>query len=452
LVQLDYSTIEPIQISEDRTAIFYQGLLSTIRFSSLYLLFTVFSSWTDEDVIGSPYAIRNYTVNPAIGTKANLITFRNRLSTLGIQLFVDLVPNHSAVDMSSVSTNMSLYIRAPPSLNPPYDPKVYLPNGVAYGRDPYSGAWTDTAQYNLWDMNMRSQLTSFLLTCAEVADGVRCDMAMLLINDVINQTWHTQLDAWNYKWPATEYWRDAVSTVKQKYPSFTFLAEVYWGREQQLLDMGFDFMYDKDGLYNRLADGNLDNLRSYVRSTDFTHLTHFTENHDEDRAIAHFGGIARANAATVVSMTLPGMRFYFMGQTEGKANKLDVHLRRSADEAVNDEVVKFYAALQASLRSSVFHTGRWMYQTVRDEDGTSWRLMSWKWKEGTNKRLIEVNYSDQYGSGRILCDDAGENAHDDTVTLRDELNDATYERSVTELKTQGLFVTLEPWKAHIFNY
>jgi hypothetical protein len=29
----------------------------------------------------------------------------------------------------------------------------------------------------------------------------------------------------------------------------------------------------------------------------------------------------------LVTFTLPGMRFYFMGQREGYANRLDIHLR-----------------------------------------------------------------------------------------------------------------------------
>lgn len=329
---------------------------------------------------------------------------------------------------------------------------LYLPNGVAYGRDPYSGAWKDTAQFNIWEPKMRAQLLEFMKTCASIADGIRCDMAMLLINDVFAQTWGPQLRAWDYNQPATEFWSDAIATIKRAYPNFKLMAEVYWGRETQLLKMGFDFMYDKDGLYNRLSDGNLDNLRGYIKGTNLTQMTHFTENHDEDRGIAHFKSVARAGAAAVASMTLPGMRFYWQGQMEGKKNKLEVHLRRPLDEPVKPDVQQFYARLQKSLSHNVFRTGTWNYFDPKDIDGTSWRFLSWKWKEGKEKRLCIINYSDAQGSARFILSDAAEKASGQTVKVVDELNNATYERNVDELKNQGLFVTLAPWQAHIFNY
>ena len=97
--------------------------------------------------------------------------------------------------------------------------------------------------------------------------------------------------------------------------------------------------------YDRLAAGNLDDIRGYISglSIDYHHHTArckslaklkialiselVVENHDEPRAASFFGSNWRADAAALVTMTLPGMRFYFQGQREGYRNKLDVHLR-----------------------------------------------------------------------------------------------------------------------------
>lgn len=70
-------------------------------------------------------------------------------------------------------------------------------------------------------------------------------------------------------------------------------------------------MYDKEGLYDTLSDGNLDKIRNYINNVNLNTGTHFVENHDEGRAAGHFGSNWRANAAGLVSFTLPGMRFHF---------------------------------------------------------------------------------------------------------------------------------------------
>ena len=100
-----------------------------------------------SDIIASPYQVLEYTVNQQeIGTDNDLINLRQQLNAMGLKLMLDFVPNHSAVDNPLVETNSSMFILAPPNLSPPYDAYSYLPNGVAYGKDGYFPAWTDTAQ------------------------------------------------------------------------------------------------------------------------------------------------------------------------------------------------------------------------------------------------------------------------------------------------------------------
>jgi len=134
------------------------------------------SGWTMDDVIGSPYAIVEYVTNPQLGTDDDLAALKRKLNSLGLKLMLDFVPNHSAVDCPWTSSNPDYYIRAAQS-GPPYDPTRYLPSGLAFGWGGYGAAWTDTAQYNYWNPNLRSAMITNLKKVASLSDYIRCDVA-----------------------------------------------------------------------------------------------------------------------------------------------------------------------------------------------------------------------------------------------------------------------------------
>jgi len=175
------------------------------------------------------------------------------------------------VDCPYTSSNINYYVRAPSGT---VDSNKYLSNGIAYGSSCSGcGSWTDTAQYNIWNQDTQQVRIQELLQVAALSDGIRCDMAYLLLNDVFQQTWNTELSAWGYKRPSSEWWATAIQTVKSKYPDVIFLAEVYdpWGTNLQ--QCGFDFTYDK-GLYDRLGNGNLDDIRSWLTQNSIQYLQH----------------------------------------------------------------------------------------------------------------------------------------------------------------------------------
>jgi hypothetical protein len=58
---------------------------------------------------------------------------------------------------------------------------------------------------------------------ATQCDGVRCDMAMLVLPDVFERTWGRR---------ATLFWPRAIASVRERVPGFCFMAEVYWDLEQ----------------------------------------------------------------------------------------------------------------------------------------------------------------------------------------------------------------------------
>jgi hypothetical protein len=120
--------------------------------SNKQLMLQVLPGYTQSDIIGSPYAVVNYTCNPQLGSDADIMAFKKKINAMGLKLMLDFVPNHSAVDCPYTTTNPEYYIRAPKGSQPPYDPNIYLPNGIAYGSSCSGcGSWQDTAQFNYWE-------------------------------------------------------------------------------------------------------------------------------------------------------------------------------------------------------------------------------------------------------------------------------------------------------------
>jgi len=301
-------------------------------------------------------------------------------------------------------------------------------------------------------LDLRKSMIQNLLKVASFSDYIRCDMAYLALNDQIKIIWSSALSYWGFQEPSTEFWQDAITQVKQAY-DVQFLGEVYNPWQTKLQQVGFDFTYDKT-LYDNLAGGNLDNIRIYITTTPLNfhqHSAHFVENHDEPRAAAFFGSNMRADAANAVSMTLPGMRFYFLGQENGLFNKLDVHLRRATTEADHPGVPQYYRAFIAAVAKPVFHLGTWNYRNVGGS-GLSWRLMAWEWVYNSEKVLAVINYSDRQGQGSIVCPLAQPVGGNDTIPVTELLTGTVYPRSAKEMSTSGLYVIVNPWAVQLFQY
>eukprot|EP01132_Coremiostelium_polycephalum_P005236 gene5236-6517_t len=414
----------------------------------------VLPGYTVDDIIGSPYAVTNYSVNTQLGSEQDLINLRKMLNEMGLLLMLDFVPNHTAVDSVMMSENIDYFIRAPQSSSPPYDPNTYLPNGVAYGSAGWGGAWMDTAQLNIWNPETAKARIQQLLTVASFADAIRCDMAYLLLNSLFGQNWQSQLSSWGYTQPADEWWQTAISIVKGVYPDIIFLAEVYHPWEQPLQDVGFDYTYDKM-LHDYLGGGNLDQVKGWIsgNSLNFTtHSAHFISNHDEPRGANFFGSWWRSDAAALITYTLPGLRFFWWGDFEGYSNQLDVHLRREESEPAIGTAQGFYQNLTSIVSDPVFKYGDFQYLNVGGSD-SSWPLIAYKWNYQGEKRLCVLDFSDTEGSGYIVLDDAEAGPDgNDTIPVTDLLSGTTYYRSAQELRTQGLYVIINTWYGQIFKY
>jgi hypothetical protein len=242
------------------------------------------------------------------------------------------------------------------------------------GRDPYFPAWTDVAQLNAFDPGLRQAVLETLLDIASQCDGVRCDMAMLVTNEVFARTW-------NRTPPQTEYWRGAIAGVRERNPGFLFIAEAYWDMEWKLQQQGFDYCYDKR-LCDRLKNGDAASIRAHL-GADISYqsrLIRFLENHDEQRAAGAMPE-DRHRAAALAVARLPGAKLWHEGQFEGRKIKLPVQLARRPEEPVHPGLLTFYRELLKMRRG-----GReWRLASEGDD-----RILAWTWDEA--ERMV-VNFS-----------------------------------------------------------
>ena len=405
--------------------------------------------WTIDDVVGSPYSIQDYVPDPRLGTWSEIDAVRGKLRDRNMGLILDFVPNHTGPDHPWIQSHPEYYIQgtlADFRRNPEAFFLAELEHStlfIARGKDPYFPAWPDTAQLNYFNPSTRAAMRDTLKKVSAHCDGVRCDMAMLCLNEVFAKTWGPLIE--DFKTPAEEFWPTAIAAL----PDFVWLAEVYWDLEWRMQQLGFNFTYDKR-LYDRLRDGSPRDVRLHLKS-DLSYqnrMARFLENHDEVRAAAAFGR-ERLPAIATIAATLPGLRFYQHGQLQGKKLHLPIQLGRAPNEAADLEVSKLYAKLLKISSHEVFHQQDWKLLDASANGDASYRnLVAYRWQSGQDVRLVVVNLGDTASQGRIYLGaplDASRR-----YLFSDLLNDKDYEREGKDLAGNGLFVRLEPYRAHVF--
>jgi len=402
-----------------------------------------------EDNIGSPYCVRRYVVDEHLGGKQGLASARHELFNRGLKLILDFVPNHVAPDHPWVQEHPDYFVSG--SMQDfKNDPSSYLEccgSVFACGRDPFFPAWPDVLQLNAFAPGLRKAAIETVASIAEQCDGIRCDMAMLLMNSVFERTWGARAG----KRPSTEYWSDLISTVKKQYPDFLFIAEAYWDLEWELQQLGFDFCYDKK-LYDRLEHEGAESVRLHL-CADFEYqkrLVRFIENHDEPRAASVFNP-AKECAVAVTSATLPGMKLFHEGQFEGRTVRLPVFLGRRPSEPIQGDLSTFYSQLIEMIDRDVFHEGQWTLcaRSGWPDNRSFENLVAWAWTLSEERYLIVVNLGDVSAQGRIQVPWAGTSTG--ATHLYDLFSGNAYERNSAELLSPGLYVDLGPWQYHFFQ-
>ena len=406
---------------------------------------------TDDDIPGSGFAITGYTVPKNLGGDPALARLRDRLKERGLKLMLDFVPNHMGLDHPWIEDHPEYFIQGT-ELDLSRAPQNYTwvkrQQGdllLAYGRDPYFSGWPDTLQLNYANPATQDAMIGELVKIAGQCDGVRCDMAMLVLPDVFERTWGHR---------APLFWPRATQAVREHRSDFCFMAEVYWDLEWTLQQQGFDYAYDKR-LYDRLRDRHARPVREHFHAgLDYQDkLARFLENHDEPRAAATFpSGVHEA--AAIITFLSPGLRLFHQGQFEGRKKRISPHLGRGPNEAANESAAKFYQRLLAILKHPVLRNGSWQLLEGRagwEGNSTHDCFVAFAWQGDGNERLIvAVNYAPNQSQCHLrlpIADLAGKKWR-----LHDQLTGANYDWSGDDLAARGLYVDLAPWQPSIFSF
>jgi hypothetical protein len=404
----------------------------------------------EEDIAGSGFAIQNYAVHRDLGGAAALARLRQRLQQRGLKLMLDFVPNHMAPDHPWIDAHPDYFVRGSES-DLARAPRNYCrvqtktgPLVLAYGRDPYFEGWPDTLQLNYGSPELQQAMIGELERIAGQCDGVRCDMAMLVLPDVFESTWGIRTEL---------FWPRATEAVRRKQPHFQFMAEVYWDREWTMQQQGFDYTYDKR-LYDRLREGHARPVRDHLRA-DLGYqskMARFLENHDEPRAAATFPpGMHEASA--VITFLSTGLRFFHQGQFEGRKKRISPHLVRAPKEPADETLHRFYDRLLSVLRRLTVRDGQWRLLDCApawEGNGTWDSFLAFAWQgPGGELLLVAVNYAphqSQCYTHLPFPELAGR-----AVRLKDLMGSACYERDGGDLQARGLYLDVPGWGYHVFE-
>lgn len=403
----------------------------------------------EADIEGSGFAITGYRVHPKLGGDLALGRLRERLRQRGLRLMLDFVPNHTGLDHPWVEEHPSYYVagteedlsRSPHNYG--WARRRHGDLVFAYGRDPYFPGWTDTFQLNYGNPATQKAMRDVLLKIGEQCDGVRCDMAMLLLPEVFQRTWGIS---------AEPFWPEAITRVRDKYPEFCFMAEVYWDLEWTLQHQGFNYTYDKR-LYDRLREGHARAVREhFLADPDYQNKSaRFLENHDEPRAATVFSSDVH-KAAAVVTYFCPGLRFFHQGQFEGRRKRISPHLVRAPVETLDESLRDFYAKLLSALGEPVVRGGRWrLLECVPAWEGNRSfdSFIAFAWELDKQRLLIAVNYSPNRSQCYVKL--SFSDLPDYKWQLRDLLSQSVYEREGSDLHEHGLYLDEPGWNAQVFS-
>lgn len=423
------------------------------------------ASWQDDfqqalpdlgptDICGSPFAIAGFEVDTAFGGNAALARLRRRVNIAGLRLMLDFVPNHVAPDHPWVQERPALFVQgteAELAARPENWIRIQAADGrrvLAHGRDPYFSGWPDTVQLDYANPDTQAAMGDVLLDIAGRCDGVRCDMAMLLLPEVFERTWSDQLRGRR----AASFWPDIIPRLRTSHPGFLLLAEVYWDLEATLLGHGFDFAYDK-GLYDALQASDAGRVRDLlsIEPAYQSHLARFLENHDEPRAAAAFG-TQQHKAAAVLTFCAPGMRFIHQGQLEGARLHIPVHLGRGLAEEIDAGIHGFYLGLLSVLRDPVLRDGCFealLVDAAWEGNPSHEAFVASVWSDADGPRLLcVVNYRADRGQCRVRLGYPTLSGR--LVTLSDRLGAERYGRDGDMLVAEGLYLDLPGWGYNLF--
>ena len=395
------------------------------------------------DNVGSAYCVHRYLVDKMLGGPEGLAIAREQLAQRNLRLILDFVPNHVARDHPWTREHPEYFVQGTPEDLLRRPEAFFDVDGtvIANGRDPNYPPWPDVAQLNSFHPGLRQDIVQTLNSIANQCDAIRCDMAMLLLNDIFESTWGVNAGVRLQE----EYWREVISRIRAEHPTFLFIAEAYWDEEWELQQLGFDYCYDKT-LYDRLMKGNAESILLHLTAgiNYQDKLLRFIENHDETRAAAIFSP-QKERAAALTVMTIPGAKLLYEGQLEGRKVRSSVFLARRPAELDDRDLKEFYRKLLSAVKESGHCTGDWQLcgRYGWPDNNTYLNLVAWCWRQGKAGYLVVINLSDVQSQGWIKL--PWSDLIGDEWQLTDVLSDKVFIRRRDEMISSGLFVDLPGW-------
>jgi hypothetical protein len=319
----------------------------TLKYATTPMMMTEYRNLlpdiTTEQICGSVFAIDSYTIDTQVGSKDQIIELKTILNTLNIQLILDFIPNHFHCESQLVHERPELFVSR---ISTDASDNWFQSgeNTIAHGKDPHFSPWSDTAQLNYSHQITREYMKQQLIDIAQLCDGVRCDMSMLVLKDVFVETWKAELNNNDIENWHGDFWRDALESVKLLHPQFFSIAEVYWGLEDRLLELGFDVVYDKLFLeYIRI--GNYIDLYKHISTHNMKQRLVFIENHDEERSVSFLSDDILFQSI-LFHKSMP-TKLYQHGQFEGEQLRIPVQIRGIKYSKPIQAIADFYQNILA---------------------------------------------------------------------------------------------------------
>ena len=374
---------------------------------------------------GSPYAVTDYfDVAPYLADDENrrMEEFQalvDRTHEAGLKVLMDFVPNHVAREYRGVlgtaddrsvhwaPENDFFYYPAEP-LQLPVDCNGYaeMPakaSGNVFSPAPGINDWWETVKLNYCDFHTGTwdrMLAAVRFWAAMGVDGFRCDMVELV---------------------PPQFMQWLIARIKDEFPPVVFVAEVYEKEKYAFYvnEVGFDFLYDKSGLYDTLRAVSCHgaSAREITRSWQFLgglqpHMLNFLENHDEQRLASDFfcGSPEKGYAALAVSLLLNDAPFMlYFGQEAGERGMQaegfsGLDGRTSifdwctvpALEHPSEAVLERYRSILALAKRPAFATGGCFDLCYCQENGFNPdRHFAWLRSDGRETWLLASNFSDE---------------------------------------------------------
>lgn len=347
---------------------------------------------TEGDVLGSPYAIQEYAVDSRLGNALDLLMLKEWLSRAGLRLILDFVPNHLGIDSTEPARFPARFVHSVEPLAGTFEAEArFGKRYFAHGRDPYFDPWMDTVQLDYRVMETHEAMRAHAQTISMYGDGLRCDMAMLLLPEIFEETWKNFPSTAAHR-THVDFWRKTIEAVRQLQPQVEMIAEVYWDREEQLQALGFDYTYNKR-VCDYLTRGEEDELLRFLEKCSnryLEHSVHFIENHDEPRA-ASVLEFERHKLAAAVILFLPGMALLHDGQLEGRKAFARIQMNTRTPEGADTEIARFYNDLLTMLQQTQVRRGRPKVNAIPER---SLLVVEWSGAQETDFAIVNFGNED----------------------------------------------------------